>query len=97
MKDGKMTLMFNDNINNYTEAGDYNGNVYEATYYKNTNVFAMVELDLESGNYVRKLILGPEFVNLYAVPQDFKIDYKNNQVLMLFVLGKKEQFGKLDF
>lgn len=92
-----MTIIFNDHIDNYNESGIYNGNDYEINYRKNTNAIAMVEMNLTSGDLNRSIAVLPNNPNLYAVPKDFKVDMKKNQVLMLFVTGRKEQFGKLDF
>ncbi len=97
VKENTMTIVFNDNINNYDDLGNYNGNDYEANYRKNSNGVAMVELNMVTGDIVRKLAVNPSAEGLYAVPKDFKIDNEDKQVLMLFILGKKEQFGKLNF
>lgn len=97
MKDGKMVIVFNDNIKNYDTQGMYNGETYTASYRKKSNVVAYIEMDVENGDIVRKLALSPETINQYAVPKRFEYDQNTNQVWMIFRPGiKKFQFGKLE-
>ncbi len=96
MKEGKMILVFNDHAGNYNEAGLYNGNDYEVNYRKGTNVIAMVELNVATGEVDRRIATHSSMNNLYAVPKDFQVDYVNKEVLMLFLFDKKTQFGKVD-
>lgn len=96
MKDGKMMIIFNDNRKNYDLKGDYNGENVQTSYSKKTSVVAYAEVDLESGDIIRKLVFGPEVLNQYAVPKSFEVDLNTNQVWMMFRPGKKKfQFGKL--
>ncbi|MDD2983244.1 MAG: hypothetical protein PHQ74_07645 [Crocinitomicaceae bacterium] len=97
LKDGKMIIMFNDHVKNYDTKGDYNGETYGVVYRKKTNVVAYLDLNVETGEYKRKLALSPETVNQYAVPKSFEYDSKTNQIWMTFrPKGKRFQFGKLE-
>lgn len=96
MKDGKMIIVFNDNLKNYNPKGEYNGENISTSYSKKTSVVAYAEVDLESGEIDRKLAFGPEVLNQYAVPKSFEVDLSTNQVWMIFRPGKRKfQFGKL--
>ena len=96
MKDGKLMILFNDHTNNYDDIGIYNGSEYEINFRKRTNVIAMVELNVETGEINRRIATFSNENELYAVPKDFQIDYVNKQVLMLFLIDKKTLFGKLE-
>lgn len=96
MKDGKMMIIFNDNLKNYDEKGNYNGETFGTSYSKKISVVAYAEVDIESGDIERKLAFGPEVLNQYAVPKSFEVDMKTNQVWMIFRPGKKKfQFAKM--
>ena len=96
MKDGKMIIIFNDNVKNYDLKGDYNGLESYIGYRKKTNVVAYAEVDIETGEIVRKLALSPEVLNQFAVPKNFEVDLNTNQVWMMFRPDiKRFQFAKL--
>lgn len=99
--ENKMVILFNDNLKNYDDAGDYivpmGDYVYAASYRKKTNCVARVELDLESGNFTRKTFFGRNEAEAFAVPKLFNVDYNTNEMLMLLRIGKKEKFGLVKF
>lgn len=102
VKGDNMYILFNDNINNYTASGDFkqlgkDNPLYGASFRKKTNVVAKVELDLKTGEYTRKAFTERNQVDALAIPKLFNVDYKNEQMLMIFRIGKKERFGLLDF
>lgn len=96
---GKLCFIFNDHVKNYDEAGRYldNDKTYPANFGKNKNVVAIVEVDLEDGNTVRKTFFDRKEITALAVPKLFQIDYKTGEMLLYAVYGKKERFGILQF
>jgi hypothetical protein len=98
--DNKFVLFFNDNNKNYLESGEFEKpekGVASASYRKKTNCVASVELDLNTGDFTRKLYTSRAETNAYAVPKRFEVDYVNNEMFMYFQYGKKEKFGLLKF
>lgn len=96
----KLNIMFNDNLKNYDESGkfvDDNNRFYPTSYRKKTNTVAMVELDLESGDYTRKTFFDRKETKAYAVPKKFCVDYTKSEMLMVLLYGKKEKYGVLSF
>jgi len=95
VNDGKLCFIFNDNIRNYDEQGNFipNERFYPANFGKNKNAVALVELDLESGEMQRKTFFDRKEITALAVPKLFQIDYVSNELLLYAVFGKKERFG----
>ncbi|MEN9400255.1 MAG: hypothetical protein RL632_1358 [Bacteroidota bacterium] len=93
--DGKLCFIFNDNIKNYDETGNYIGDskLYPANFGKNRNAVALVELDLQTGEMQRKTFFDRKEITALAVPKLFQIDYVTNELLLYAVFGKKERFG----
>jgi hypothetical protein len=95
----RLVMMFNDNLKNYDEAGDFiaTDDVEYASYRKKTNCVARVELALESGEMERKTFFGRGEAEAIAVPKLFVTDYKNNQMLIVLQIMKKEKYGLINF
>lgn len=93
----KMVLFFNDNLKNYDAAGNWNNSVYQTSYSKRTNTVARVEVDLKSGDVERKTFFDRSETKALAVPKLFQTDYKNRQMILLLIFGKKEKYGILNF
>ncbi|MES2556274.1 MAG: hypothetical protein V4604_08995 [Bacteroidota bacterium] len=102
-KDNEFIMFFNDNIDNYTKTGEFSlgEDGLDYLYFaKKTICLAKVEIDLENGEYTRTRYLPTEETGLFSVPQQFKADYINNELLMYFHIdgaGQKENFGVLKF
>ena len=102
-KDNKFIMFFNDDVNNYTTTGTFSLGKYgldHLNFTKKTICLAKVEIDLENGEYIRTRYLPAEETGLFSVPQQFKADYINNELLMYFHIdgaGNKENFGVLKF
>lgn len=97
VKGDKMVILFNDNLKNYDESGRWNFSVYPASYRKRTNTVAKVEINLIDGSIERSTFFDRSETNALAVPKLFETDYRNHQMLMLLIFGKKEKYGLLDF
>lgn len=95
----KFVLFFNDNNKNYSESGEFQKleRIAPASYRKKSNCVALVELDLNTGDFNRKLYTSRAETDAFAVPKKFAVDYINNEMFMYFQYGKKEKFGLLKF
>ena len=92
---GNLCFIFNDNVKNYDEQGKFlkSDRVYPANFGKKKNVVAIVEIDLDKGDYTRKTFFDRKEITALAVPKMFSIDYKTNEMLLYAVYGNKERFG----
>lgn len=98
--DDKLVMLFNDNLKNYTESGNFiedNKNFYPTSYRKKTNCVAKVEVDLATGDILRGTYFDRKETKAYAVPKKFCVDYTKNEMLMVLLYGKKEKYGVLSF
>ena len=99
-KDGKYVLFFNDNIQNYTESGQFETpekGIASSSMTNKKNCVARVEINLENGETKRELFTSRDETNAYCVPKRFDVDYTNNQMLLYFQYRTKEKFGLLKF
>lgn len=100
VNDGKLCFIFNDNDQNYNESGKFvgreKGGVYGAAYTKKKNVVAIVDMDLETGEYTRKTFFDRAEVMAIAVPKMFEVDYQENTLLLYTTFWGKERFGLMD-
>lgn len=93
----KMVLFFNDNLRNYTENGQFNGEVSTTSYRKKLSCVARVELDLTTGEVSRNVFLSGADAEAIAIPKKFVNDPVNQQMLMVFQIGRKERFGIIKY
>lgn len=93
----KLVILFNDNLKNYDERGQWNGYVEAASYRKKTNTVAKVEIGLQDGFMERSTFFDRSETNALAVPKLFETDYRNQQMLILLIYGRKEKYGLLNF
>ncbi len=96
---GKLCLIFNDNIKNYNEKGqfldlDY---LYTANFGKRKNAVGFVEVDLNTGEIKRKTLFNAKEIAALIVPKLFVTDYISKQLTLYAVYGKKEKFGSINF
>lgn len=102
VSDGKMSLYFNDNVDNYSETtGEFSleegQKVKSSRVSSKKNTVAICEIDLATGEQSRRMYFDRSEVGAIAVPKLFNVDYINKKVLMYAIKGKKEKFGVLDF
>lgn len=97
--DGKMYMIFNDNNLNYDESGNFSNDVKfrASTLSKKKNTVALVEMDLETGEFTRKMFFDRSELGAIAVPKLFNVDYNTGEVLVYAVKGAKEKFGIIRF
>jgi hypothetical protein len=95
VNNGKLCFIFNDNVRNYDEAGNFIGTdrLYPANFSKKKSVVALVELDLSTGEMSRKTLFDRKEITALAVPKLFQIDYTTNELLLYAVFGRNERFG----
>ncbi len=96
---GKMYMIFNDNSMNYDESGNFGDpeKLRASTLSKKKNTVALVEMDLETGEFSRKMFFDRSELGAIAVPKLFNVDYNNGEVLVYAIKGTKEKFGIIDF
>ena len=96
---GKICFIFNDNIKNYNEDGEFieMDKLNPANFGKKKNAVAKVELDINSGEILRNTFFTSKEINSLAIPKQFITDYVTKQLILYAVSGKKEKFGILNF
>jgi hypothetical protein len=96
--DGKLCLIFNDNVKNYGENGSLldSDRLYAANFGKKRNVVALVEVDIEDGSHTRKTFFDRSEISALAVPKMFSVDYAEGTVLLYAIYGNKERFGLMN-
>lgn len=97
--DGKMVMIFNDNNMNYDESGNFSDEerLKSSTLSKKKNTVALVEMDLETGEFTRKMFFDRSELGAIAVPKLFNVDYNTGEVLVYAIKGSKEKFGIIRF
>jgi len=94
--DGKLYFIFNDNIKNYKENGQFDikkERIEAAGLSKKKNTVALVGVDLETGIMERNTLLSTAEIGSIVVPKKFIVDKVNGQITLYAVRGKKEKFG----
>jgi hypothetical protein len=97
--DGKIYFVFNDNIKNYSPEGRFldEEKMYTANYGKRKNVVAIASIALETGEVSRETFFDRANVEALSVPKMFDVDYKNGEMLIYAIWGKKEKIGVIKF
>lgn len=94
----KLRLIFNDNIDNYDQNGQYISNsVYSSRFNLKHNVVAMTEIDLASGFQNRYTLFSRKETKTIAVPKLFKVDLNAKEMLIYTGFKGKELYGILNF
>jgi hypothetical protein len=90
-------MIFNDNIRNYNDAGDFtseNG-IRSTNFNRRRNAVALVEIDLTTGNVSRKSIFNQKEINSMVLPKLFEVNRPNQELILYGVSGGRERFGIL--
>lgn len=93
----KFCMIFNDNIRNYNDAGDFtseNG-IRSTNFNRRRNAVALVEIDLTTGNVSRKSIFNQKEINSMVLPKLFEVNRPNQELILYGVSGGRERFGIL--
>ena len=96
----KLFFIFNDNLKNYDENGNYSrgsGPCYAFNLTRRKNTAAICEVNLNSGQVERKKLFTRKELNSIVVPKMFKLDIVNQELLLYAISGNKEKFGILNF
>lgn len=96
---GKMYFIFNDNIQNYTDAGTYADpdEIFVANYSKRKNVVALASIDLDTGQKKREMLLERSKIKTLAVPKLFEVNYDTGELFIYTIIGRKEMIGCVNF
>jgi hypothetical protein len=100
LDNGKLCFVFNDNVNNYDEAGQFlksDRGVSPASFSKKRNVVAIVEVDLADGSFERRSFFDRKEIASILVPKQCKIDFTNKEILLYSIMGRKERYGLMPF
>ena len=95
---GKVYFIFNDNRQNYDEAGNFLNpeRLHSANYSRRKNAVALTSIDLESGESTRTNFLERDVSNTLVVPKLFKVNYRTGELIIYSVAGRKEKIGVVD-
>lgn len=96
--EGKFCFVFNDNNRNYLDNGDFNttDGIRATNFSRNRTTIASVEIDIQSGEVVRKSMFSQKEINSIVVPKLFSVDQFNKQLILYAVSGGRERFGILN-
>ena len=99
INDGKIYLIFNDNIKNYSESGKFldSEKLYTANYSRKRNTVALAEIDLVTGEVKRNTFFERSEIEALAMPKLFDVNYKTGEMLLYSIWGRKERIGVLRF
>ena len=92
-------FLFNDNSLNYDENGDFNNREYPRRGNRSLfrNAVAMVQIDLNTGNLTRKLVIKRQDLRVDLVPQLSRYDYASNTLITYGKRGNQHRFGRFVF
>jgi hypothetical protein len=96
---GKLCFVFNDNVNNYDDAGKFlkPERLSAASFSNKRNVVAIVEVDLADGSYDRRSFFDRKEIASILVPKQCQIDFVNKDILLYAINGRKERYGLMPF
>ena len=96
---GKLYFIFNDNIRNYDDAGNFQelDRLYTANYGRRKNAVAITEIDLLSGEMSRRTFFDGSEIKALVVPKLFDVNYETGEMLIYAIWGRKERIGILRF
>jgi hypothetical protein len=95
----KLYLLFNDNLNNYSASGDYLNNQQPYNFTFNVNKFctALVEVNLQTGNYQRRTLFTKSDVENLFVPKIFERDDAYQTNVLTFNRRNRFRFANVTF
>jgi hypothetical protein len=95
VNDGEVHFIFNDNLKNYTETGEFidQDGIHTANYGRKNNAVSLASIDLESGDLKREMFFDRSENNTLVVPKLFSVNYKTHELWVYSVSGRKEKIG----
>lgn len=95
----KISFIFNDNSDNYDEAGKFidNQEIYSANFGRRKNVVAIASIDYLTGDKSRSTLFDRSEIEALAIPKLFNVNYNTGELLMYAIWGREERFGELKF
>lgn len=99
LEEGKIHFIFNDDTRNYDTLGRYaikGSDVYAASYGRKNNTVALVSMDLETGDQIRRSFFDRDEIMALAVPKLFAVDDVHRQMFIYALWGRKEKFGRIE-
>jgi hypothetical protein len=95
----KISFIFNDNIDNYDDAGQFldNQEIYSANFARRKNVVAIASIDYLTGAKSRSTLFDKSEIDALAIPKLFTVNYITGELLMYAIWGRDERFGVLKF
>ena len=95
---GRVYFVFNDNIRNYDESGNFLNpeRLESANYSRKRNAVALASIDLESGESVRTSFLERDQNNTIVVPKLFTVNYRTGELIMYSIARQKEMIGIIE-
>lgn len=98
-ENNKLYLLFNDNLNNYSTSGDYLNNQQPYNFTFNVNKFctALVEVNLQTGNYQRRTLFTKSDVENLFVPKIFERDDAYQTNVLTFNRRNRFRFASMTF
>jgi hypothetical protein len=96
----KMFFLFNDNMKNYSEDGQFNRDgerIYSLNLSVRRNVAAAGEIDLSTGEINRRTLFTRKDLKSLIVPKMFELDQKNRLLFLYAINGFNERFGIIKY
>ncbi|MFT5777196.1 MAG: hypothetical protein ACI837_000127 [Crocinitomicaceae bacterium] len=94
---GEVHFIFNDNLKNYRESGEFidQERIHTANYGRRNNAVSLASINLESGEMKRDMFFDRSENNTLVVPKLFSVNYKTRELWVYSVSGRKEKIGLL--
>jgi len=94
-----LCIIFNDNIKNYDEDGEFKNNQKLRTFSLSPrrNAVAMVKIDLKTGDLYRSTLFQQKQIKSIAVPKLFYVNRDTKEMILYAISRGKERFGIIQY
>ena len=94
-----MCLIFNDNIKNYNEFGEFNSDrgIRSFNLSPRKNAVAIVKIDLKTGNAHRSTLFKQKDIRSIAVPKLFYVNREAKEMILYAITRWKGRFGLIQY
>lgn len=95
----KVYLMYNDNKRNYLDDGTYENREFPrpANFMKVWNTIGLAEIDLNTGELSRRMLMGRAELTTSFVPKMSRYDIANQEMIVYGKRGNRHRFGRVSF